>query len=278
MENNYLKELLREVQEKNKILQENNLLLRERLKFLEDTANNVNKKKTDEKANSKKQNSNGEKDRQDEIVHPNNNVRQRERMNGTSEVDKSASDIHDTSELPVTENGKMPLERQTYAERASTKTKSTDIGKEDNVPKLKSKSKNIDENGFETVNRKRTKPKPMIGIGDIEVNKFRFTGKYKSPEEKRIWLFLSKIKDEVEPDAIKGYMEEKIGSHSSISVKPLSVKHPTSDNKCFMVGVEPKYKDMVYDPKFWPKGVAFSRFDFRQGNHFLKETLNEVTT
>ncbi|CAH2004952.1 unnamed protein product [Acanthoscelides obtectus] len=36
-----------------------------------------------------------------------------------------------------------------------------------------------------------------------------------------------------------------------------------------MVGVNPELKDKIYNTAFWPKGVAFGRFNFGLGRNFL---------
>lgn len=40
-------------------------------------------------------------------------------------------------------------------------------------------------------------------------------------------------------------------------------------NKCFTVGVNPAFKQIVCTEEFWPMGVAHTRFDFARGRHFL---------
>lgn len=40
------------------------------------------------------------------------------------------------------------------------------------------------------------------------------------------------------------------------------------------MGLEPSLKTVVYDSNFWPKGVAFARFDFKRGQQFLDNPRN----
>lgn len=47
-------------------------------------------------------------------------------------------------------------------------------------------------------------------------------------------------------------------------VKHFATKYDNTrrDCKCYQVGVRFDLKDMLYDPNFWPNGVAYRRFDF----------------
>lgn len=80
--------------------------------------------------------------------------------------------------------------------------------------------------------------------------------------EKRVWLFLSRIKRHVTADNVKAYMAKQLKQ----GVQDFIVKElPTNEqkNKCFMVGADYHHKDEIYKPTFWPAGVGFKRFDFR---------------
>jgi hypothetical protein len=37
--------------------------------------------------------------------------------------------------------------------------------------------------------------------------------------------------------------------------------------------IQPAYKEAVYDKNFWPRGIRYSRFDFRKGEHFLDSNV-----
>ncbi|KAK9873065.1 hypothetical protein WA026_017763 [Henosepilachna vigintioctopunctata] len=137
-----------------------------------------------------------------------------------------------------------------------------------------------DENkGFNIVRRKKPKQKPMIGEGDKENNKYFFEGRYKKPEDKKIWIFISKVRDDVEASTVQKFIQEKTKAQlSKIAVKHLATKTQSKNNKCFLIGVENQYKDQVYNTKFWPTGVAFSRFNFKIGHHFLKDGISQQLT
>ncbi|KAK9878618.1 hypothetical protein WA026_022879 [Henosepilachna vigintioctopunctata] len=137
-----------------------------------------------------------------------------------------------------------------------------------------------DENkGFSIVRKKKPKQKPMIGERDKENNKYFFEGRYKKPEDKKIWIFISKVRDDVEASTVQKFIQEKTKAQlSKIAVKHLATKTQSKNNKCFLIGVENQYKDQVYNTKFWPTGVAFSRFNFKIGHHFLKDGISQQLT
>lgn len=44
--------------------------------------------------------------------------------------------------------------------------------------------------------------------------------------------------------------------------------HPRIIKKCFLIGVNPEIKELLYDSNVWPKDVRFLRFNFKFGRHF----------
>lgn len=91
-------------------------------------------------------------------------------------------------------------------------------------------------------------------------------------KNKKIWLFLSKVKNTVTVDTIQTYILKNIGAPptSSVSIKLCEVKKPNPDHLSFMIGVDPEFKDTVYRENFWPSGVRFERFNFGLGRNFLE--------
>jgi hypothetical protein len=72
---------------------------------------------------------------------------------------------------------------------------------------------------------------------------------------------------------VKQYISSKLKSNSSeCNVKELQTFYQKSDNKCFLISVQPAFKK-VYDKNFWPRGIRYSRFDFRKGEHFLDSNI-----
>lgn len=105
------------------------------------------------------------------------------------------------------------------------------------------------------------------------------TGNTETPEDfigrdnshKKVWLFLSKIPDRVDErmvgnyiinDVVEKHLDTRIGK-----TKP--------NNKCFHVGIKYDLKDVVYEPTFWPKNVAYQRFRFKR--QYEEQNTNEET-
>lgn len=93
---------------------------------------------------------------------------------------------------------------------------------------------------------------------------------------KKIWLFISRIKSHVNEEKVNDYISKKAKVDKDlISVKKLKTWYQTENNNCFLIGLDPNLKETVYDPKFWPKGVAFERFNFKQGQRFLDKPKSQ---
>lgn len=92
---------------------------------------------------------------------------------------------------------------------------------------------------------------------------------------KKVWLFLSRIKTGVTEDIIKTYLKEKLelSEQETLIVKKTNTFHQMKDNECFQIGLDIKHKDRVYECTFWPAGVAFARFKFNFNN---KQTSNSL--
>lgn len=120
--------------------------------------------------------------------------------------------------------------------------------------------------------RKHKKPNlgtaiPMQEIGGLEAIRPNNQG------NKKLWLFLSRIKETVREEEVKKYVANKASiTEDQFDAKTLKTKSTRSDYKCFMIGVPMDLIDQVYDSGFWPSGIAFSRFDFKRGHHFLESS------
>lgn len=83
--------------------------------------------------------------------------------------------------------------------------------------------------------------------------------------QKRIWIFLSRVKLHVTAEKIHKYLSSKPNmKESTFLVEELKLKRTRT--KAFKIGVEYALKEEVYQPKFWPKGVGFSRYTFPKNN------------
>lgn len=130
--------------------------------------------------------------------------------------------------------------------------------------------------GFQYVSRKRQRNRQrQIGTAeDHEVD--GFIGSEKTRTNKKIWIFLSKVKDNVTEAVVKEYISKKATiEQEDVSVKHIKTYHQLKDKNCFLIGVNPNLIDAVYDAKFWPRGVVFDRFNFFKGKHFLENQYNK---
>lgn len=136
---------------------------------------------------------------------------------------------------------------------------------------------NTDDTRFVQVKRK-SRIKRNIGTAESELKdseKSEFEGRQNVHNQKKIWLFISRAKSHVTKEIVCNYVAKKCNTNmDAISVKPLDTWHKVENNNCFLVGVDPNLKSIVYEPNFWPRGVAFDRFNFRRGQHFLDNSRN----
>lgn len=89
--------------------------------------------------------------------------------------------------------------------------------------------------------------------------------------DRKVWLYLYRVKRECDENAILRYIKTKDGFENLlVTVREL----PTDQNKlkCFVVTAPLQKKDTMYDPDFWPSFVGVKRFDFERHRAFLNTT------
>ena len=129
--------------------------------------------------------------------------------------------------------------------------------------------------GFETFLSKRRKQQIQRQKKGLKVGERDENNEFESSQnkEKKIWLFLSKVKSDITEQVVKSHItKHSKASAEDVQVKLCTPKQQKGNKKCFMVGVNPDLMEMVYDTKFWPRGVAFERFNFAMGKIFLEKT------
>lgn len=130
-----------------------------------------------------------------------------------------------------------------------------------------------------TYKRKTKNKEPKVrGVAEIskddEIN--GFLGREIS--EKKIWLFVGKVKDHVTEDLVKKYLQKKTNPENNIYVREIDTYKKIKDNKCFKVGINYDLKDEAYTSSFWPRGVAVHRFDFRKEEKYINRLSNNKNT
>lgn len=211
-ENFYLKKLLCESEEKNKILQRNIQLLYENKTLLEEKVNQL-----------------------------------KEEINNQGMTKSSHSEVPTNS---------RPFSHIVKEQIRENKAKQSEI--RDNKSKQTSESeqsKEAENRGRIVEQNNRRNYKKTIGTATADGE---FGGR--AP---KVWLYVYRVKSEVTEDVILRYLADKTGEESSeFVVKDLKARD--GGYKCFMVAADFKYKDTFYDPGFWPRGVGYKRFNFRQ--------------
>ena len=89
----------------------------------------------------------------------------------------------------------------------------------------------------------------------------------------KMWLYLYRVIPKIGESDIKEYIKKKLGNEEDIIVREL--KNGNHPRQCFMVATKFEFKDKLYDPGFWPKGVGFRRFDFKKQWEY-KDQQNET--
>lgn len=114
--------------------------------------------------------------------------------------------------------------------------------------------KNKDQPTYSDVSKRR-KIKTALQFGDGGADE-DFEG-----VQKRIWIFVSRVKLQVTAEKIKNYLISKpLMKDRTVVVEELQLRR--TGTKAFKVGLDYALKDDAYSPNFWPKGVGFSRYTF----------------
>lgn len=78
----------------------------------------------------------------------------------------------------------------------------------------------------------------------------------------KLWLYVNRVCDSVSEEMIVKYLKEKTDSaDKEFIVKMLGSK---DGQKSFVVTADMKFKEALYSPSFWPAGVGYRRYNFRE--------------
>lgn len=137
---------------------------------------------------------------------------------------------------------------------------------------------NKDEGEFQQIKRRQRKRNLGSGDGDNT-----FQGRNNST--KKIWMFITRVPDNVKASDVQSFIHSKANiTHvakvqmNDIEVTKLSTITTKADNQSFMIGVNPILQEEVYKSSFWPRNIAFERFDFRRGQRFLNSQKSEINS
>ncbi|KAG5864291.1 hypothetical protein JTB14_030844 [Gonioctena quinquepunctata] len=123
------------------------------------------------------------------------------------------------------------------------------------------------DSGFIQQRHQRKRYKKTLGTS--ESTKEGFSG-----EDKKVWLYVYRVKQHVTEDMIMKYIKGKEKfENEAVGVKEIP-SYP-GRLKRFAVHASLKFKDSMYDISFWPRGVGIKRLNFtkhpdifQQGGNF----------
>ena len=253
-----LKVLVTELQDKNRLLEQNTTLLRENIRYLEEKLKNVKEKNTKSAGTNQLSN-----------VENNKNIREigNAGTSGSVAPTSTATNIGNENKKTahvanaITTNDSTK-EEANFDTDFRTVTSRRQRQKKNQNPKVATQANEPETNP----SRKIKRSKPQIGARECENDGFQAA----NSDNKKIWLFLSKVKEGVTEETIKNYIAKNTSSvEDQIQVKACIPKVQKSTKLRFMIGVNPDLKEVIYKSDFWPKGVAYERFNFGLGRNFL---------
>lgn len=135
------------------------------------------------------------------------------------------------------------------------------------------------EEPFQPVISRRKRARDQKVCGEAEISKDDEVSGFVGRElpEKKIWLFVARVKDHVTEDMVQNYIQKKTEaeSTSNIYVKEIDTFNKTKDNRCFKVGLKYDLLEVAYTNTFWPRGVVVYRFNFKKEEKYLNRLRNK---
>lgn len=129
----------------------------------------------------------------------------------------------------------------------------------------------VDNSEYKTVSYKKNKKRDKVTVGNnTDMHAINFSGAV----QPKLWLFVSRVKSHVTEEMMTNYVGTKLNNDNNVSAKLLKAKYDKSSKKCFLVGVDKKNIDLVYNVNFWPAGIKYARFNFHKGHQLLPQDLS----
>lgn len=240
-----LRRLLQEADMRYQILQENNKLLQQNKQLLEEKL--LIYQKNDETKQPKKN-----------TVEPKQIVNRKKSRSGTEKQCETViqADSEKTPTIIISENNDWNNLKQVQFEKTR---------------EIININNDIPEEEFQMV--KPNKHRRKLGKKKLYGEGFNRNGHNDFAAEKKVWNS-NRIKRSISEHDIKRFIRaQESVENANVTVKEL----PTKENqtKCFMFGLDWKYKDEIYKPTSWPKNIGYKRFDFRRYRQYqANETAN----
>lgn len=231
----YIKELLKESREKNRILMENNALLKNHTEDVEKTDNlikvkNVNKEKSGQyKDDNKSQSQDTRNEKNNEMSYAKKTVHR------ILELPSHRTDAVDTSK---SQKAYVNVERQIS---------------------INNKQTSAQDGEWTTIIRNKNKTKPRSEV--ICTGSKKTTNSIIKGAAKRKWIYVGRIQGkDITEKQIKDYLGE-MNQNEEIEVKKLNTQ---GSNSAFSVGVQTdELFKSICSPEIWPEGVIVREFSFR---------------
>lgn len=247
MENNYLKQLINEMQDKNNILKVNNGLLLDKIKFLENNSKHTN-----------------EKNRSGMLAQTKN----REQTMKIAIQSTSADNVG--KEDPPKHKNFEDHASSSHQQRAPEKERESAPTALSYKTALTSRVENSrDEHegeNFQLVTHSRRRIKKNIGTGQAagkDTNGF-------AGAERKVWIQLYRVKRHTESSNILEFIKGK-ANFGNMDIRVTEIPTEERRLKSFLVTAPISRMEEMYNPNFWPSGVGITRFNFRRHSEFLKQ-------
>ena len=125
---------------------------------------------------------------------------------------------------------------------------------------------NLEQDGWKQRHKgpvKSNQRPKTLGTANVTNNDF-------SGAEKKVWLYLYRIKNNATAQKITDYiLKQESFKNEKVMVK--EIPGESTKLKRFVVTAPFSKKDELYDPGFWPSGVGIKRFDFGRHREFIQE-------
>lgn len=264
----YLLKIIRELEEKCDVLKENNELWKARSVALENQLRELT-----EGEKSKNNCSYLLPPKQKSAVLTNVNVNHRSDFNYDDRADVPKFDTRVCSQSSTSRSvsqGRLEVESRSPAPENENLSERQSTNDGFVYPKRAEKNpqRQNHERNHENHLQKYAKRKPQRG--SCESTETEFGAASMETNNKKIWVFLSKVKETVTEDIVQEYIAKKANTNKEdVSVKLCTPKLKKGSTLRFMIGVKPEFKEIVHSEEFWPKGICFAKFNFSRGRNFL---------
>lgn len=289
IENHLLRQLIDEMRDKNAILQENNGLLCEKIRYMDEkTSNSINgfdeysKKRirsfSSVVSGTEKENKNhrvaetwkmpdnysSSKGRTNITVKSNEKTRIASTSKSANEERRSVdtnparelnTQIRSRTEVTVGGNKASIVSRDADVGQVAYQDGEVNINKTNtNTQALKSSEVESLRDGEWKVQRRRRKAYKKT-LGENAEENVDFVG-----VKPRIWMYINRVESHVNEEGIIRYLKKKTDENEEFVVRDLKAGRRY---KSFLVAADFKFKDEFYSPTFWPRGVGYKRCNFR---------------